>query len=292
MTTARSRRLGTEVRALRKGAELRLEELADQCGWSRATLGRIEAGTKIPSETETAIILGTLGIRGDERQRLLDFARNANQSHWWEAGFSGLPSQLLALVDFERSATKITDVSLALVPGLLQTAAYARAIVAAGGVEGDELESRVALRLGRQGILTRNEPTEFHAVLDESVLHRAVGGREVMCEQLRHVARMARCSNVVIRVVPLDAGAHVGLNGSQLLLEFSQQRSIVHLEHRKSSLFLDDPAETSLFFESLPSLINAALSPAESVELIVARADALEDHDGTDWELAKVQPQR
>lgn len=286
MTTARSRGLGAEVRKLRKRAELRLEALADRCGWSRATLGRIEAGTKIPSETEIAIVLGTLGVKGYERARLLELARSAHQPHWWEIGYSGLPEQLVALVDFERTATRITDVSLALVPGLLQTADYARAIVGAGGVAGDGLESRVALRLGRQSILTRKDPTELHAILDESVLHRTIGGRAVMAEQLRHVVRMARRSNVTVRVVRFEAGAYVGLGGSQLLLEFQRQRAIVHLEHRRSSLFLDDPVETSPFFEAVPSLVRVALNPAESVDLIATRVAAMEGHDGVDGEVA------
>lgn len=286
MTNVRARSLGSEVRALRKSADLRLEELAELCGWSRATLGRIEVGTKTPTETEIAIILGTLGVRGRERTRLFELARNAHQSHWWEVGSTSLPSQLVALVDFERMATKITDVQLALVPGLLQTADYARAVVGAGGVDGEELESRVALRLGRQSVLTRKKPVEFHAILDESVLCRMIGGRAVMQEQLLHIVRMSQRPNITVSVVPFEVGAHVGLNGSQLLLEFQRQRSIVHLEHRRSSLFLDDPAETSPFFGAVSSLISAALSPAESVDFISARAEGLEGHDGDLRQLA------
>lgn len=292
MTTARSRGLGAEVRRLRKDAGLRLEELADRCGWSRATFGRIESGDKIPSSTEIAIILGTLGIKGDERKRILELAKNASEPHWWEIGYPEIPAQLTALLDFERTATKITDVALGFVPGLLQTADYARAVIGAGCRQEDQLESRVSLRLGRQSVLTRNKPATFHALVDESVLHRTVGGPTAMAEQLRNIVRMAQRPHVTVQVLPFSAGAHVGLNGSHMILEFQRQRPIVHLEHRRSGIFLDGPAETSPFLEAVPSLAEAALTPEESVHLIAAHADALEGHDGSVHELAKVQLQR
>jgi transcriptional regulator with XRE-family HTH domain len=286
MTTIRSRGIGAEVRKLRKDADLKLEELALRCGWSRATLGRVESGDKIPTETEIAIILGTLRITGDERTRLLELAQNAHQPHWWEVGYSGLPDQLISLLEFERQASKITNISLALVPGLLQTADYARAIVSAGGVQGDNLESRVSIRLGRQGALTRKEPVQFHAILDESVLLRPIGSAQVMAEQLRHILRMVRRPNITVQMVPFGVGAHAGLAGSHILLEFQRQRSIVHLEHLRSSVFLDDPAHTSLFFDAVPSLTDAALSPKDSVDLVAARAKAWEGHDESDRRLA------
>lgn len=97
------------------------------CGWSRATFGRIESGEKVPTGIEIAIVLGALGIRGSERKHLLELAHDAHRTHWWEVGRPGLPSQLVSLLDFEQRATKITDVALGFVPGLLQTADYARA---------------------------------------------------------------------------------------------------------------------------------------------------------------------
>ncbi|GAA0511658.1 transcriptional regulator [Saccharopolyspora subtropica] len=282
MTTARSRGLGAEVRKLRKNAGLRLEELAEQCGWSRATFGRIEAGDKVPTSTEIAIILGTLGIKGDERKRLLELAHDAHQTHWWEVGHKDLPALLVALLEFERNATKITDVALGFVPGLLQTADYARAVIGTGRVTDDQLESRVSLRLGRQGVLTRKNPITFHALIDESVLHRPVGGHDVMAEQLRHIVRISRRPHVTVQVIPFSAGAHAGLNGSHLILEFQRQRPIVHLEHRRSSVFLDDPDDTSPFIEYLPNLAEAALSPAESLDLISAQAKTMEGPDVSD----------
>ncbi|WP_170301708.1 helix-turn-helix domain-containing protein [Saccharopolyspora hirsuta] len=283
MTTARSRGLGAEIRKLRKAAGLRLEELAEQCDWSRATFGRIESGAKVPTETEIAIILGTLGITGRERTRLLELAQDAHQPHWWEvAGHPGLPAQLVALLEFERSATKITDVALGAVPGLLQVADYTRAIIGAGVQDEKDVESRVALRLGRQTVLTRKDPVVFHALIDESILHRMVGGPEVMAEQLRHIERMAQRPHITVQVVPYSLGAYVGLNGSQLIMEFQRQRTIVHLEHRRAGVFLDDPADTFPFTKSVDRLAKAALGPADSLDLISTCATAMENHDHAD----------
>ena len=276
MTTARSRSLGSEVRNLRKDAGLRLEELAEQCGWSRATLGRVEAGNKVPTETEIAIILATLGVKGPERTRLLELCQNAHQPHWWEVGHSAVPEQLVALMEFERTATKITDIELALVPGLMQTADYAREIFTAAGIHGAGLESRVALRLGRQAALTRREPVSFYAFIDESVLHRTIGDNVVMADQLRHLIRVARRDNVTVQVLPFAAGTHPGLFGSQMILEFHRQRPIVHMEHRQSGVFLDDRSETSPFLDSLPTLEKEGMSPDDSLEFIAERAGILE----------------
>ncbi|SDY22100.1 Helix-turn-helix domain-containing protein [Saccharopolyspora shandongensis] len=286
MTTARSRGLGAEIRKLRKEAGLRLEELAEQCDWSRATLGRIEVGAKVPSETEIAIILGTLGIKGQKRTRILELAEDAHKPHWWEVGNPGLPQQLVALLEFERSATGITDVSIGFIPGLLQIADYTRAIMVAGGLKDSDVESRVALRLGRQSVLTGKSPVEFHALIDESVLHRPVGGSDVMGEQLRHIMRMALRPHITVQVIPYDLGAHVGLNGNQLLMKFQRQRTIVYLEHRRAGTFLDDPADTSPFVESVASLAKAALSPHESADLIAACAKKMEEGNVSDHELA------
>lgn len=278
MITTRSHALGSAVRNLRKGAELRLEDLAEKCGWSRATLGRIEQGTRVPTETEVAIITATLGVKGRERERLLELAQDADRGHWWEVSNHKVPNQLTALVDLERRATKITDVAMLLVPGLLQTADYARAVLRSGNLDSDAIESRVSIRLGRQSVLTREQPVQYHALLDEVVLQRPVGGHEVMAEQLRQLARLADRSNVVIQVLPVSVGEHVGLMGGYVLLEFQRQPSVVHLEHRRGTAYLDEPDDTSLLSEAVPTLAEAALTPRESVELIAASAEAMEAH--------------
>ncbi|WP_093415417.1 helix-turn-helix domain-containing protein [Saccharopolyspora flava] len=276
MTTARARGLGVEIRRLRKDAGLRLEELAEMCGWSRATFGRIETGEKVPTGIEIAIILGALGIRGGERKRLLELAHDAHQKHWWAVSRPGLPSHLISLLEFEQRATKITDISPGFVPGLLQTADYTRAVMRNGGLDEEVVESRASLRMGRQRLLTRAKPVALHALLDESILWRPVGGQRVMAGQLRHIARMSRYDHITVQVVPFSAGVHWALYGSVLIQEFARQRPIVYLEQRRSGLFLDEPEEIYPFLETATSVGEAALCPADSADLILARAEAME----------------
>ncbi|MBB5153803.1 hypothetical protein BJ970_001337 [Saccharopolyspora phatthalungensis] len=204
-------------------------------------------------------------------------------------GNTGLPLQLVALLDFERRATKITDVALGLVPGLLQVPDYTRAVIGAGGLRDKDVESRVALRLGRQTVLTGKDPVSFHALIDESVLHRPVGSYSIMADQLRHIERMALRPHITVQVIPFSLGAHVGLNGSQLIMEFQRQRTMVHLEHRRGGVFLDDPNDASPFVETVARLAEAALSPAESASLVAACAATMEERDEADQDVAEVQ---
>ncbi|MFR9731421.1 helix-turn-helix domain-containing protein [Saccharopolyspora sp. MS10] len=286
MTSVRARGLGSEIRELRKTAGLRLEHLAHKCGWSRATLGRIESGERVPSEAELAALLDVLGVAGSERVRLFELVSAASEARWWEAGYAGMPSALTALIDYERLATRITDVALALVPGLLQTPDYTRAVLSAGGIRDADLESRVALRLGRQGVLTRDEPAQLLAYLDESVVHRPVGGNRVMADQLRHLVRMGRRPNVSVRVIPFAAGAYAELNGSQLILEFARQRPVVHLEQRRRGAFLESAAETAPFLEAAARLPVLALDRVESAALLSDVAEAMERECERDGALA------
>lgn len=247
------------------------------CGWSRATFGRIESGEKVPTGIEIAIVLGALGIRGGERKRLLELAHDAHQTHWWEVGRPGLPSQLVSLLDFEQRAAKITDVALGFVPGLLQTADYARAVMRNGVRDEEVVEARVSLRMGRQRVLTRAKPVVLHALLDESILWRPVGGSRVMAAQLRHIARMSRHHHITVQVVPYSAGVHHALHGNSLILEFTRQRPIVYLEQRRSGLFLDAPEEINPFLDAATNVEKKALCPVDSAELILTRAKAMEE---------------
>jgi transcriptional regulator with XRE-family HTH domain len=276
MTGARPRGLGAELKRLRKAANLSQPKLAERCGWSHSTISRIETGAKTPSEVEVATVLGVLGVVGDERDQVMHLARNAGQPNWYEVGYPGLPQQLTALLEFERDAQSITDIELVLVPGLLQTAEYTRAVIAAGGVDGNELESRVSVRLGRQSVLTRAQPVQLTALIDESALRRPIGGPKVMAEQLRHLLRMADQPNITIRVLPLDAGEHVGLSGSHWIFEFVRARTIVYLEHRRAGLFLDEPEDVAPYVEAVPTLHRVAMSTEESAELIAQCAQEME----------------
>ncbi|QUH05153.1 helix-turn-helix domain-containing protein [Saccharopolyspora erythraea] len=269
--TPRARALAKELRAARKAAGLTLRELSERVGWSESKLSRLETAQRGLKPAAMTVVLDALGVTGSERDHLLKMAREIKQPTWWEFG-GGLPTQLTELADAESRAVRITEVSEVLVPGLLQTREHSRALFAATGVEPERIEQRTAVRQVRQGILTKAEPVEYLVILDEAVLCRAVGGPKVMADQLRAMLKAAERPNITIQVVPFSAGAHTGLDGSFLILEFVRDRPIVHLEQRRSGAFLNDPDDVAPFFVARSNLQQAAMSPDETGDLIVAYA--------------------
>jgi len=242
-------------------------------GWSPSTLSRLENGLRGITVEDVAALLVVYQVTGAERDRLLALAREVDRPGWWETGLPGLPNQLTALIGFESQAERITDVGMLLVPGLLQTTEYARAVMVGGDVPAHEIEARVVTRLGRQALLSRPDPPELHVVLDESVLRRPVGGPPVMAAQLRHILTAAARPTITVQVLPSVLGAHLGTAGSFVLLEFAKAHAIVHLEHLRSSLFVDEPDDVTPFVHARDTLARQALDPAASADLLASLAD-------------------
>ncbi|MFC8847896.1 MULTISPECIES: DUF5753 domain-containing protein [unclassified Micromonospora] len=162
---------------------------------------------------------------------------------------------------------------------VLQTPDYAQAVMVGCGVPPGDAQGRVAARLGRQAILSRPTPPALHALLDEAVLRRALGGPQVMARQLRHLVEAAERPTVTLRVVPLTAGAHTGLDGSFALFDFPRNRSVVYLDHKLTGLFLEEPEQVAVFRRAAEALAAIALSPADSKD-IVARIAAEHERGG------------
>ena len=268
---AKARGLGAELADLRQQAGMTLRDVAGRLGWSAPTLCRIENGTRDTTTEEVAALLVIYKITGARNDRLVELARTIDQPGWWETSASGLPGQLTALCAFEAEATKITDVCMILVPGLLQTAEYARAVMDATVTPGSVIDARLAVRLGRQGILSRRHPPAIHTIIDEAVLHRPLGGPRVMAEQLRHIIRLAAKPHVTVRV--LRQAAHPALAGTYLTLEFPPPaRPFVHLEHMQSSMFLDEAEDVDAFLATTATLADVALEPAHSRDFLAYMA--------------------
>ncbi|GAA4860179.1 helix-turn-helix transcriptional regulator [Saccharopolyspora cebuensis] len=265
--TPRARALAKELRAARKAAGLTLRQLGDLLGWSEAKISRVENAHRGIKEDAVAAMLDALGVEGDPRERMLKLAREIRAPAWWELGRT-LPHQLVALVDAEKRATRITSLSLNVVPGLLQTRNYTREIMEAAGVDPDEIEDRVSIRQVRQGVLSQRRPVELCSFVDEAVLNRPLGGPRVMVEQLRHVLVASEVGNVVVRLLPLSAGAHAGLSGNFVLFEFVQSRPTVYVEARSSGAFIDAPDDVRIFHEAVERLHSQALDPAASREIM------------------------
>lgn len=292
--TPRARALGKELRAARKASGLTMRRLGDLIGCSEAKVSRMETARRRLAPHSVAAYLDALHLRGRERDRLLRLAQDLDRSAWWESG-GGLPAQLTELADAETRAVRITEVSEVLIPGLLQIPEYSRALFAATDVPPDNVERLVAARLARQSALSAADPVEYRVLLDEAALCRAVGGAAVMAEQLRAVGKAARMPNVELRVVPFSVGAHTGLDGPFLLLEFCRDRPLVHVEQRRCGVFLEDPDDVAPFQRARSRLVRTAMSPDRSAELVIAHAEAYEREEDTGRArdpLAEVQLQR
>jgi transcriptional regulator with XRE-family HTH domain len=275
VNTPRERALANELRAARKACGMTLERLGTVVEWSRAKVGRVETAERGVTEGDVATLLAGLGVTGDDRERLLKMARELDQPAWWEL-HKGLASQITALIDAEQRAVRITEATLAYVPGLLQTRAYSQAIFEIGNKTPAEIDDAVNVRRVRQGVLYKADPVEFLAFMDEAVLNRPVGGPLVAAEQLRHIVKEAERPNITVRVLPSSLGAHLGLDGTFSLLEFARSKPNIYVGGQNAGLVLDDPDEATPYRTTIATLASVALTPEESVQLIATYAAKFE----------------
>lgn len=231
-------------------------------------VSRIENGTRVVGVEDVAAILGALSTSVAEREQVLAIAREAESPNWSVIGSPGVPTQLTALVAYEREARSITEVNPLLVPGLLQSREYARAIVGSGTANAEELEQRVNYRLARQDVLTGRNAPHYLAIITESVLRIPVGGHLAMAEQCIRLLSMVERSNVDIQVIPDRAGAHVGLAGEFVYIESDHSPPVAHLEHLSASALVTKPRDLVVFQRAVDTLRTVSMSTNESIELI------------------------
>ncbi|MGW1677525.1 helix-turn-helix domain-containing protein [Saccharopolyspora sp. NPDC002376] len=270
----RLRALGAELREYREQAGLTVREVAQKLGGHHSKYARIETGERAASPEEVAAMLATYGVSEEERERLADMARD-DRADWLSTSKTGVRKELTTLIEFERTATRITDVATGVIPGLLQTSEYARAIM--HGLPPNEVETMVLMRVGRREILTSKNAPEFVAFIAEAALNERIGGAEVMAEQLRHLVKMADWSTVEIRVLPAGAERwHPAHMGAFIVFEFPKATPIVHLEHYRSSVSLHNVGIARAYLEAITGLRELAMSPHDSVRFIAECADKLE----------------
>jgi transcriptional regulator with XRE-family HTH domain len=268
-STTKSRALGDELRKARKAVRgLTVRGLAKQLGVSHASVSRWETGVKVPLPEEVATYLTQVGVSADLREKLIEMSRDADGSQWLSVGMPEQQLQLSALLEIERTALRITTVSTLLVPGLVQTSDYARAIMIGAGVPAAEIETRVAVRVGRREAITRKRnPTHLVAFIGEHVLWQNIGGPDVMADQLDALLEYSELPNVEIRVIPTCCEWHAGLEGPFSYHEFEGRGDVAHIENRVSGLFLQDDG-VQAYKSSLPRVQEIAMSPADSAGLI------------------------
>ncbi|HEX5114966.1 MAG TPA: helix-turn-helix transcriptional regulator [Pseudonocardiaceae bacterium] len=269
--TVRRRRLAAELRRLRDQAQLTIDDVAEKLKCSASKISRIETGHNGVSPRDARELLRLYGLPGDQVEALVQLAREARKKGWWHSyqeAFTG------AFVGLEAEASSLRAYQALLVPGLLQTEDYTRAVIRAARPDATvaQVETRVQARLARQQLLTEADPPQFWAVIDEAVLCRPVGGPRVMREQLRWLADRAALPHVTIQVLPFSAGAHAGMEGPFLILGFPEQADpdVVYVDNTTAGIYLEDPAEILRYTLMFDHLRAAALGPDDSLTRITA----------------------
>lgn len=275
--TPKARALGRALRAAREERGLSLRKLAAELGRDPGALSRWENGERSPKPTDVAQILTLLGVNGDRYEEIIDMTRNTDASHWLAVSLPEQRQQFAAMLEFERTATKITQAAPLLVPGLLQTTAYVRAIMTAGSVPNDEVETRIAVRIGRREAITRRDnPVRLAVAIGEAALRQVLGSPRIMIEQMDHLLQMSELANVDVRVAPFTSGWHPALEGLFVLIESEAAPPVVQFENRRSGLFLHEPTDVKIYQDAADTVFDAALSYQDSRKLIVKIRKELE----------------
>ncbi|MCX2731988.1 helix-turn-helix transcriptional regulator [Saccharopolyspora sp. NFXS83] len=275
-TTPKTQAIGVALRRAREDAGLSARQLATKLAKSHTTIGRWESGERAPRPVDVATVLSALGADNSLREELVELARNADGRQWSSSGLPEQQRQLTTLLEIERTAHRIVSVSPLLVPGLLQTADYARAMMFTAGIPANEVELRVAVRIGRRDVIAKEKPAHLVAITSESALRALIGGEEVMSAQLRSLVSHATWSNVDLRVVPTGTGWHPGLEGPFSVFEYAG-KSVVHVENRVSGQFFHELADVTAYADAIATITDVALSQEESARLIAEILDEQEE---------------
>ncbi|HEY7147100.1 MAG TPA: helix-turn-helix transcriptional regulator [Streptosporangiaceae bacterium] len=274
--TLRLRRLASQLRRLRVGAGLTRDEVSERTGIDPATLYRIEAARAKPQMRTLMTLAGLYGVTESGRDELRALTRQSAEQAWLQQ-FADLPQPYAAYIAFESEAKTLVNYESMLVPGLLQTEDYARAALQRGerAASPEEIQRLVTARMSRQSVLDRDPPLRLWIIVDEAVLRRPVGGRQVMADQLDHIAKIAgNNATVTVQVIAYDAGGHAGMSGSFAILGFDDPAAcdLVYLESRAGGLVLENDTDLARFKAIFEDLQALALPPEDSVAFIRMRA--------------------
>lgn len=261
-------------------------EVAHILGMSASKMSRMETGRRGLHPDDVSALLGLYRVPQARWEEIMDLVRTQDQPGWWQSQGTGLPVLWKDLIDLESRASRVQNFELAFIPGLLQTRDYAAAIMHGinKGLTDFELQSLVGTRMARQNVLMRMDK-QFLMVVDEYVLRRQIGEPGLMRRQLRHLADEAERPNVTLRLVPTSVGSYAGLRGPFMIMDFQDEPSVVHIENHATSMFPEDKDDVAAYRLALSGILDNALGPAESVELI--NAILAEYHSGALEEAAE-----
>lgn len=274
------RRLGIALREIREGKSLTLEDVKTETGWSTSKVSRMERGLVPVNPADLKTLVRFYDIKEQPViDELLSLASGSRGRDWWHRFSDVIDKRFSTYLGFEAVAASVHNWEPLVVPGLLQTEGYARALVDAHGTvhTEDDAARRVEARMYRQEILQGDDAPRLHAIIDESVLRREVGGKATMQGQLAHLADAARRPNVTVQVVPFASGAIMSMEGGFIILRFADvlDGDVVSVDLLTRSLYLDDADEALRYRDAWESVLATAASPAISLEMITTAAEEM-----------------
>ena len=271
--TVRRLQLGAHLRALRRAAGLTRDQAGYQIRGSESKISRMELGRVSFKERDVTDLLRLYGVDDPaEHRRVLTLAREANAPSWWQAYADVLDSWFQNYLDLEQAAELIRTYEVQFVPGLLQTDAYARAVIRLGhdNASPAEIDRRARLRMARKQVLERPDAPRLWAVLDEAVLRRPIGGRAVLREQIESLIAACDSPNVRIQVMPFESGGHAAAGGAFSILRFphADLPDVVYIEHLTSGLYLEKRDEVDHYAAAIGRLFIEAEHPSKTQDFL------------------------
>lgn len=265
--------LGTQLRRLREESGISRADAGYSIRASDSKISRLELGRVSFKERDVADLLTLYGVTAEtDRAPLLELARQANEPGWWHGYSDVMPGWFQPYLDLEGAAMLIRTYELQVIPGLLQTEDYARAVFTRGprGGDTDVVERRVRARMNRQAILTRPNPPRIWAVIDEAALRRTVGAPAVMRSQLEHLIALGERANITLQVIPLHAGGHAAEGGSFSILRFGEAdvADVVYVEHLTGAIYLERPEDVARYMHTMDTLALESTRPGATVTVI------------------------
>ncbi|WP_433233962.1 helix-turn-helix domain-containing protein [Actinomadura nitritigenes] len=277
--TLRQRRLGMLLRELRSEDGRTSIEVARALGWSPSKVQRLEDAPRKPVVKEIIKLLDAYGVGDPKRGEILELVAQARQRGWWDTYRTSISRDYDMFIGLENEAKTLRTFEIVNIPGLLQTAGYARALMTARrpDMPAEEIEARVAVRTARQEhLLTGPDPVRLWAVLSEGALRRQVGGAAVMRDQLEHLLKVAELPNVTIQVLDYAAGAAPAA-GPFVVIDFARRTDleVVYLETPGGAIWVEEKSETDRYLLDFVRLVDTALTMERSLKLIGTLAGSL-----------------
>jgi hypothetical protein len=264
--------LGAQLRRLREDAGVSRDDAGYHIRASGSKISRLELGRVSFKERDVADLLDFYGMGGDQKDQLLQLAHEANATPWWQKYREVVPDWFHVYVGLEEAAALIRIYEVQFVPGLLQTEDYARAVVMQGapGLSPEEIDSRVAVRMGRQKLFSRENPARLWAIVDEAALRRPIGSRDVLAGQINRLIDATSEPNITLQVMPFKHGGHAAEGGAFTIMRFPEADlpDMVYMEYLTGAHYIDKPEDVEVYAAVMERLSVAGTSPEKTRDIL------------------------